>query len=91
MTTRAQLILERIEILKNDLKLLNLQGYDSFINSDYDICDIVYYLSLQFHPINDKQEIERVIVKKLISMGLEINIKGVENLLDFICWFKRLE
>ena len=92
MPTRAELIQTKIDELKTELGKLNLQGYDAFINSnDYDLCDIVYLLSMTFHPVNDKNEIENIIVRGLISKGLEIHLRGVEEIRDFIIWFKKLE
>ena len=91
MTTRAQLIQNKIDLLKQDLEKLNLpKGYVAFLNSEMDLCDIVYLLSMTFHPINDLPEIESIIVKNILSQGLEINKDAVLHIKYFIVWFKNL-
>ena len=62
----------------------------AFLNSDMDLCDIVYLLSMTFHPINDLPEIESIIVKNILSQGLEVNQNAVQLIKEFIVWFKKL-
>ena len=91
MATRAQLIQNKIDLLKQDLEKLNLpKEYAAFLNSDMDLCDIVYLLSMTFHPINDLPQIESIIVKNILSQGLEVNQNAVQLIKEFIVWFKKL-
>ena len=91
MATRAELIQNKIDLLKQDLEKLNLpKEYSTFLNVDLDLCDIVYLLSMTFHPINDLPQIESIIVKNILSQGLESNQNAVQLIKEFIVWFKKL-
>ena len=92
MPTRAELIQTKLDELKNELDKLNLQGYSEFIfNSQYYICDIVILLSMTFNQVNNLQEIENIIRNGISSRNLPYNLRAVEEIRDFIVWFKRLE
>ena len=92
MPTRAELIQTKIDELKTELEKLNLKEYSEFIfNSQYDLCDIVLLLSMTFHPVNNLQEIENIIRNGISSHNLPYNLRAVEEIRDFIVWFKKLE
>ena len=92
MTTRAQLILERINTLKLDLEKLNLKEYSEFIfDSQYDLCDVVFLLSMTFNQVNDLQEIENIIRNGISSRNLPYNLRALEEIRDFVVWFKKLQ
>lgn len=91
MTTRKELITEKLINLQN-----NLQPYltnNMFSLADYELSDIVFLLSITFQTINTEDEYKQKI-KELILMQ-EPKFTQFETvfpfIIEFIIWFKKLD
>ena len=93
MTTRAELIIEKLKNLEQNLKPYMMNSMFSLEDSGYDLADIVYILSVTFMNINTEIEYKQKI-KELILMQepkFDQFDKVYPIVLAFIVFFKSLD